>query len=194
VIRPKKLMHEGMLDATIVLLFILGIVTSLLLYNAADIALGSAALPAWKPISSTLVRLSIIPADPSWWHLFWWTHVVLLFSFLAYVPHSKHMHIIFAIVNTFFMDLTPSGAIKKADLEKTETFGVNRVEQLPWRQLLDGYACTECGRCAGACHANASGQRLDTMRALHEQQRIRAGPLGARAAARSEVLGGERGP
>ena len=144
VIRPKKLMHEGMLDATIVLLFILGIVTSLLLYNAADVAMGSAALPMWKPISSTLVRLSIVPADPTWWHLFWWTHVVLLFSFLAYVPHSKHMHIIFAIVNTFFMDLTPSGALKKVDLEKTQTFGANRVEQFSWRQLLDGYACTEC--------------------------------------------------
>src|SRR5436190_20457905 len=78
VIRPKKLMHEGMRDATIVLLFILGIVTSLLFYNAADIALGSAALPAWKPISSTLVRLAIVPADPTWWHVLWWTHVVLL--------------------------------------------------------------------------------------------------------------------
>src|SRR5437879_8993970 len=100
-------MHEGMLDATIVLLFILGIVTSLLFYNAADIALGSAALPAWKPISSSLVRLSIIAAAPSWWHLFWWNHVVLLFSFLAYVPRSKHIHIIFAIVNTLFMDLSP---------------------------------------------------------------------------------------
>src|SRR2546425_789140 len=166
VIRPKNLMHEGMLDATIVLLFILGIVTSLLFYNAADVALGSAALPAWKPISSTLVRLSIVPADPTWWHLFWWTHVVLLFSFLAYVPHSKHMHIIFAIVNTFFMDLTPSGAIKKADLEKTETFGVNRVEQLSWRQLLDGYACTECGRCTDACPANATGKPLDPMRII----------------------------
>src|SRR5205807_1035694 len=145
VIRPKKLMHEGMLDATIVLLFILGIVTSLLFYNAADVALGSAALPAWKPISSTLVRLSIVPADPAWWHLFWWTHVVLLFSFLAYVPHSKHMHIIFAIVNTFFMDLTPSGALKKVDLEKSEAFGVNRVEQMSWRQLSACYACVyEC--------------------------------------------------
>src|SRR5438552_18102668 len=111
-------MHEGTLDATIVLRFILGIVTSLLLYTAADIALGSAALPAWKPISSTLVRLSIIPADPSWWHLFWWTHVVLLFSFLAYVPHSKHMHIIFAILKHFLMDLTSSGAYYKTDIEK----------------------------------------------------------------------------
>src|SRR5207249_982729 len=64
VIRPKKLMHQGMLDATIVLLFILGIVTSLLFYNAADIALACAALPAWKPISSTLARLSIMPAEP----------------------------------------------------------------------------------------------------------------------------------
>src|SRR5256712_249444 len=166
VIRPKKLMHEGMLDATIVLLFILGIVTSLLFYNAADIALGSAALPAWKPTSSTLVRLSIVPADPTWWHLFWWTHVVLLFSFLAYVPHSKHMHIIFAIVNTFFMDLTPSGALKKVDLETTQTFGVNRVEQLSWRQLLDGYACTECGRCTDACPANATGKPLNPMRII----------------------------
>jgi len=166
VIRPKKLMHEGMLDATIVLLFILGIVTSLLFFNAADVALGSAALPAWKPISSALVHYSIVPADPSWWQAFWWTHVVLLFTFLAYVPHSKHMHIIFAIVNTFFMDLTPSGALRKVDLEKTATFGVNRVEQLSWRQLLDGYACTECGRCTDACPANATGKPLDPMRII----------------------------
>src|SRR5205807_1618214 len=76
VIRPKKLMHEGMRDATIVLCFILGIVVSLLFYNAADVAAGTAAAPAWKPVSSALVRLSIVPADPAWWHLFWWTHVV----------------------------------------------------------------------------------------------------------------------
>src|SRR6266566_5269724 len=131
-----------------------------------DVALGTAALPAWKPISSTLVRLAIVPADPTWWHVLWWTHVVLLFTFLAYVPHSKHMHIIFAIVNTFFMDLTPSGALKKIDLEKTETFGVNRVEQLSWRQLLDGYACTECGRCTDACPANATGKPLNPMRII----------------------------
>src|SRR5881409_2867384 len=119
VIRPKKLMHEGMRDATIVLCFILGIVVSF-----------------------------------------------LLFSFLAYVPHSKHIHIIFAIVNTFFMDLTPKGALKTVDLEKSETFGVNRVEQLSWRGLLDGYACTECGRCTAACPANATGKPLNPMRII----------------------------
>src|SRR5947208_13734980 len=83
--------------------------------------------------------------------MLWCTHVVLLCSFLGYVPHSKHIPIIFAIVNTFFMDLTPRGALKTIDLETTETFGVNRVEQLSWRQLLAGYGCTECGRCTAAC-------------------------------------------
>lgn len=167
VIRPNKLMHEGMRDATIVLLFILGIVVSFLFYNAADVARGTAALAAWKPISSAMAGTSLFRGDVAfWWHTFWWTHVVLLFSFLAYVPHSKHMHIIFAIINTFFMDLTPKGALKTMDLEKAETFGVNRVEQLSWRQLLDGYACTECGRCTEACPANATGKPLDPMRII----------------------------
>ncbi len=167
VIRPPKLMHEGMLDATIVLCFILGIVTTLLLYNAADVAAGTAALQQWKPISTALVGVSVVHTDPAfWWRIFWWSHVLLLFSFLAYVPHSKHMHIVFAIVNTFFMDLTPAGAIKKIDLEKSKRFGVNRVEQLSWRSLLDGYACTECGRCTDACPANATGKPLDPMRII----------------------------
>src|SRR5213594_4592813 len=71
VIRPKKLMHEGMLDATIVLSFILGIVTSLLFYNAADIAGGTAWLSEWKPISAALVNVSVTRLDPAvWWHVF----------------------------------------------------------------------------------------------------------------------------
>src|SRR5713226_7294189 len=83
VIRPKKLMHEGMRDATIVLCFILGIVTSFLLFNAADAAAATVALPEWKPISSAIASTSIFSADPAlWWHALWWTHVVLLFSFL----------------------------------------------------------------------------------------------------------------
>src|ERR671936_624875 len=166
VIRPEKLMHEGMLDATIVLLFILGIVVTLLLYNAADIAMGTAALPQWKPISSALVASSAIGFDAAWWHALWWTHVVLLFTFLAYVPHSKHMHILFAIVNTFFMDLSPKGRLKKVELEKTETCGGARAEQWSWRQLLDGYACTECGRCTDACPAHATGKPLNPMRII----------------------------
>src|SRR5207244_2549931 len=135
--------------------FIFWIGVSLLFCNAAGIAGGTAYQAGWKPLSTAIADGVMVRLDPAvWWHVFWWTHVVLLFSFLAYVPYSKHMHIVFAIVNTFFMDLTPKGALKKVDLEKSEGFGVNRVEQLSWRQLLDGYACTECGRCTDACPAN----------------------------------------
>src|SRR5207244_8857891 len=120
VIRPKKLMHEGMRDATIVLCFILGIVVSLLFYNAADIAGGTAYQAGWKPLSTAIADGVMARLDPAvWWHVFWWTHVVLLFSFLAYVPYSKHMHIVFAIVSTFFMYLTPTPALTQVDSVKT---------------------------------------------------------------------------
>src|SRR5437879_12449768 len=99
VIRPKKLMHEGMRDATIVLCFILGIVVSFLLFNAADAAARAVALPDWKPVSSAIASTAIFSSDPAFgWRTLRWTHVVLLFSFLAYVPASKHSHVLFVIV------------------------------------------------------------------------------------------------
>ncbi len=164
VIRPKKLMHEGFRSATVILLFILGIVTSILFYNASEQALGIAHDPAWKPVSAFLANTSVLRANPAlaWW-VFWTMHVVLLFTFLAYVLYSKHSHIVFAIVNSFFIDLEPKGALKAIDLERTETFGVQRVEQLSPRSLLDGFACTECGRCTDSCPANATGKPLDPM-------------------------------
>ncbi len=105
VVRPKKLMHEGFLDATIVLLFILGIVTSLLLFNAAEHARGVIPAPyvAWKPISGFLANVSIVALNPElFWWVFWAAHVGLLFTFLSYILYSKHSHIVFAIVNSFF--------------------------------------------------------------------------------------------
>jgi Fe-S oxidoreductase len=164
VVRPKKLMHEGFLPATLILLYILGIVATVLFYNAAEHARGIAAAPAWKPASALLADVSVVRLAPefSWW-FFWAAHVLLLFSFLAYVPYSKHSHILFALFNSFWVDLEPRGAIRPIDLEKTETFGVQRVEQLSLRQLLDGFACTECGRCTDNCPANATGKTLDPM-------------------------------
>src|SRR2546427_4859406 len=164
VIRPKKLMHQGFLDATIVLMFILGIVTSLLLFNASEQALGIAHEPRWMVVSAFLANVSIVRLDPMLFYwVFWTAHVGLLFTFLSYILYSKHSHIVFAIVNSFFIDMEPKGAIKPIDLEKTETFGAQRVEQFSLRQLLDGFACTECGRCTDACPANATGKPLDPM-------------------------------
>ena len=167
VLRPKKLMHEGFLDATIVLLFILGIVSSLLLFNASEQALDIAHERDWKVLSSLLADVSIVRTNPEFfWWMFWGAHVVLLFTFLAYVLYSKHSHIVFALVNSFFIDLKPKGALNLIDLEKAATFGSNRVEQFSPRSLLDGFACTECGRCTDSCPANATGKPLDPMRII----------------------------
>jgi Fe-S oxidoreductase len=164
VVRPKKLMHEGFRAATVVLIFIMGIVLTVLFYNVAEHALGIAADPQWKPISGALASISIINVDPEllWW-ISWTAHVLCLYTFLAYVLYTKHSHILFAPFNSFWVNLKPKGEIKPIDLEKTEVFGVHRVEQLSMRQLLDGFACTECGRCTDNCPANRTGKPLDPM-------------------------------
>jgi len=168
VVRPKKLMHEGFLPATLILVYILGIVTTVLMYDTTEIGLhGSAGLPEWRPVGAALLTVSVVRLDPAlWWWVFWSAHVVLLYTFLAYILYSKHSHILFALFNSFWVNLEPKGAIRSVDLEKTESFGVRRVEQLSFRQLLDGFACTECGRCTDNCPANATGKTLDPMRLI----------------------------
>jgi len=162
VIKPKKLMHEGFRAATVVLIFIFGIVVSILLYDAAEQAMGTATDPGWRPISRTLSFLFTSNPELFWW-IFWAMHLLCLYIFLAYVLFTKHSHILFAPFNSFWVNLKPKGEIRPIDLEKTEVFGVHRVEQLSLRQLLDGFACTECGRCTDNCPANRTGKPLDPM-------------------------------
>jgi len=161
ILRPKKLMHEGAGDALRILFLILGILLTVLLYNAAVIDLGEDASAAWRPVSSWVADSGNYTVFH--YHLWWWAHVLLLFGMLAYIPYSKHMHILMAAPNAFWVDLRPKGALAPVDLEKTEKFGANRVEDLTWRDLLDGYACTECGRCTDVCPANATGKALNPM-------------------------------
>ena len=93
----------------------------------------------------------------------WWVHVVLLFSFLIYIPISKHMHLIMCPVNEWFRNLKPRGAqIVALDLENedVEEFGVGKVQSFTTKQLMDVYACAECGRCQDHCPAYQSGKAL----------------------------------
>ena len=94
----------------------------------------------------------------------WWMHVVLLLGFLVYIPISKHMHLIMCPVNEFMRNLKPRGAqIVPLDLENEdiEEFGVNKVQGFTRKQLLDVYACAECGRCQEHCPATQSGKVLN---------------------------------
>ena len=109
----------------------------------------------------------------------WWTHVVTVLAFAAYLPQSKHLHIVTTLPNVFFRKQTPRGQLSLIeDIENKETFGAASLRELSWKQLLDGYTCTECGRCSDNCPALATGKPLDPQRIVLDvrDQLLRDGP------------------
>jgi Fe-S oxidoreductase len=92
----------------------------------------------------------------------WWAHIVLVAIFLGYLPFGKHLHVATAIPNIALRKLAPRGQLPAMDLEAEDaTFGVRTVADLSWKDLLDGFTCTECGRCQQACPAHATGKPLN---------------------------------
>ena len=92
----------------------------------------------------------------------WWAHVVVLASFLLFIPTNKHFHVYTSFVNIWFRKLGPRGELPKMDLEdETATFGLKTLQDLGWKDLLDGFTCTQCGRCQEACPAWTTGKPLN---------------------------------
>ena len=108
----------------------------------------------------------------------WWLHIVGIFAFLNYLPYSKHLHIILAFPNAYYARLEPKGEMKNmpavqkevlyamqpelapTDAAPPANFGAKDVFDLSWRNLMDAYSCTECGRCSAACPATQTGKLL----------------------------------
>jgi Fe-S oxidoreductase/nitrate reductase gamma subunit len=123
--------------------------------------------PAWaawswlgNAIAQTLGPLPDRP--PAIYPYAWWAHQLATFGLIATLPYTKFMHIVTAPANIFFRRFDAPGAIPKIEeIEETdEPLGVGAIEQFTWKQLLDGDACTECGRCQDVCPAYAAGQPL----------------------------------
>lgn len=97
--------------------------------------------------------------------LFWWLHLLVLLGFLVYVPQSKHFHLMTAPVNLWFRRSAPPGRLEPLNLddEQAESFGAGRIEHFNQKQLLDLYACVECGRCTNVCPAASTGKLLSPM-------------------------------
>lgn len=95
----------------------------------------------------------------------WWLHLLILLAFLLYVPQSKHFHLITAPINILLRKTKPVGRLKSIDLddEETESYGVGKIEQFDRKQLIDLYACVECGRCTNVCPASNTGKILSPM-------------------------------
>lgn len=159
---------EGKIDATLILVMILFVVLSMFGQSAAHIAKNGFVLAEYEvyPISSVLASLfyeSGSTASVVSFEVFWWIHILVIFAFMNYLPYSKHLHVMSSIPNVYFKKLGDKEfEVKPLNLEDedAEQFGAADVEHLTWKQLLDGYACTECGRCTDACPAASTGKLL----------------------------------
>ena len=101
----------------------------------------------------------------------WWAHVVAVYAFIAYVPHSKYLHMFAGPLNVFFRRSAPSGELAPLDLEKSEVFGLEKLPDFTWKDDLDAFACMECGRCQDACPAFASGKPLSPKMIVFNQEK-----------------------
>src|SRR5438876_840493 len=168
IIRPRQFHESNEVDALIILGLIATIMLGMLGQNAARIAQGGDPSMAWRPFSSAIARVfaglgwqgsaAIAPHE-----VFYWIHILGVLAFLAYIPSSKHLHIIVAIPNIFFRKLPPriGAQLSPIDLEHAEHYGVSAVTQWSWKNLLDLYSCTECGRCQEQCPAFLTGKPLN---------------------------------
>jgi Fe-S oxidoreductase len=89
-----------------------------------------------------------------------WVHNLAVLVMLNFLPTAKHFHVITSLPNVFFRKLEPLGQLSKQDLETATTFGSSHIDQFTWKQVLDMFSCTECGRCSSQCPATATGKPL----------------------------------
>ncbi len=158
---PARLTYTR--DALVILAMIGGVVATELLAQAFESA-------AYGAVPGAFIANAIaVPLQSLWpsiletaFAVLWWAHMALVAAFLVYLPFSKHLHIVTAAFNAFFRKLEPRGLLPAMDLETEDaTFGVRTIVDLSWKDLLDGFTCTECGRCQDACPAWATGKPLN---------------------------------
>jgi Fe-S oxidoreductase len=164
VTRPKRLTLSR--DGLVILLLIGGVVLTELLAEAFRIARHGDPDAAWSFAPNALVGPFASALDQDGlqvgYAVCFWLNILLVCTFLAYLPRSKHLHIVTAFFNTTLRKLSPQGELPAMDLDvETARFGVKTIEDLSWKDLLDGFTCTECGRCQEACPAWVTGKPLN---------------------------------
>lgn len=164
--------HRG--DAVLILGWIGTLLLAMQLNYATLIAEGRppAAMAPDRPFAAALAGLFSPLAQSSvlvgLHALFFWSHLVLVFGFLVYLGYSKHLHIVTAAPNVFFASTRPKGALPPLDIEKVmnaadeadQHFGPTAIGHFSWKDALDLYTCTECGRCQTHCPAYNTGKAL----------------------------------
>lgn len=187
--RMRELTSFPRNDANIILITEVLLMTAFLMMNASDQLLQSTGNEHYIkagsfPVSTLLT--SFISSYSATGLIFierfcWWFHIIGILAFLNYVPYSKHFHILLAFPNTWYSKLDPAGKLNNMENVTNEVklmlnpaaavpapdnsgnpmkFGAKDVRDLSWKQLMDAYSCTECGRCTSSCPANLTGKKL----------------------------------
>ena len=195
VVKLPRLTHN--LDGIVILGIILTMMLADILYDGSAMVLDARAaaeqgntLSIWEPAGSVAALIvgrlpdTVLKAVEQ---LGFWSHSALVLIFLNILPYSKHFHILTAVPNVYFQDLTPRGRLQpiqdlEGKVEREETLGIRRIDQFSWKSLLDFYTCTECGRCSDVCPATATGKKLspkhftvDLRDFLYEHQGVLSG-------------------
>ena len=161
-----QLDRSAEIDAAVILLLIFFVVVTMYLQYSASIYInGGTHNFELRPVSEAISNIlyGSVQSTENMYEISWWTHIILIFSFLNFLPYSKHLHVLTSIPNTYFSNLDEiRNTLKPLDLEdeNAENFGAADIEHFSWKQILDGYSCTECGRCTNVCPANNAGKSL----------------------------------
>jgi heterodisulfide reductase subunit C len=177
-------------DANIILLTEIGLMTLFLVMNASDTLLQARNVDHYnenitgnfvvsqylQPLFSGMTDQSLVMVE----RISWWLHIIGIFAFLNYLPWSKHLHIVLSFPNTYYARLQPMGKMENmssvqnevlyamqpelapaaGEAEPPKKFGAKDITDLSWKNLMDAYSCTECGRCSAACPATQTGKLL----------------------------------
>lgn len=179
-------------DAFIILSAIGGHLSALLLSEGFAMAAFDTADRYWSPAGLLLGGpLGMLGPDVAraGYVVSWWLDVVLILGLLTYIPLSKHFHVVTSPINVYLKSTRAPGELPRiANIEEAETFGVRDVLQFTWKDLLDSYACTECGRCTSACPAQISGKPLDPKKIVMDVKRALYAQGGLRLAGRGREV------
>jgi heterodisulfide reductase subunit C len=161
-------------DANAILIAEIVLMSLFLLMNAADPTGNFIISNHLKPLLSGFSEAQLNTIE----HTAWWLHILGIYAFMNYLPYSKHLHIILAFPNAYYASLLPKGEMHNmvsiqnevlyamqpelapSNAAAPEKFGARDVMDLSWKNLMDAYSCTECGRCSAACPANSTGKVL----------------------------------
>lgn len=148
----------GTIESPIIYALLITVTLTFLVYEGAGIAYHGTfdespafigrIVAEWLPASWFLVKAS------------WWLHIINVFMFILYVPRSKYMHMFMGPANIAFKTDKTTSYLKTVDLETAETFGITNQEDMTWKDLFDGFACIDCGRCTDYCPASQTGKEL----------------------------------